>query len=473
MAISTNCLNRPYGIVFSASGFLYVSTVGDSLIRVITPYGVISTLAGRGVDGLIDSIGTSAAFNAPMGLALDNAQAHLIVVDSDNQRRVGGRAYVARVFGGGGSLPHPPPLSLCRRIRLVNIASRATSTLVGGGGASFADGLGTVARFNAPRTVAVDSSGTIYVGDGGNHAVRVIKCAPFPSTSASATPIPSASPVPSPSPAVRCVSSTLAGAINAPGYNDAAYGTGSQFDAPGGLAVDPNAGRLVVADTGESAPSPFARPAPGGTSHTQPLRTLPSSCSCAHLTLSTTISPLLPGNNAIRVLTLSGFYTFTLSGRGVSGFLDGAPDEALFAGPLGVAIDASSYIYVADTGELCAPLKRRDGDAPMATPRILPRISTLLRPLPNRQQPHPRRGPPHRCNNHACWHGRCGRCEWGRTWEHIQRPNYASCGCHSAHAERCCLDYRQSKSAHSPSRCCHAHCGNACGWRLGIQWALA
>ena len=86
------------------------------------------------------------------------------------------------------------------------------------------------------------------MGDGANHAVRVVRCAPFPSTSASATSIPSASPVPSRSPAMSCVTSTLAGGINSPGFTET-YGTAALFSSPAGLAVDPNAGRLVVADT--------------------------------------------------------------------------------------------------------------------------------------------------------------------------------------------------------------------------------
>jgi hypothetical protein len=35
------------------------------------------------------------------------------------------------------------------------------------------DGTGMNARFNFPRAIAIDSAGKIYVGDVGNHTIRV------------------------------------------------------------------------------------------------------------------------------------------------------------------------------------------------------------------------------------------------------------------------------------------------------------
>ena len=49
---------------------------------------------------------------------------------------------------------------------------------IAGGGATnssgYADGTGTVARFNYPRAIVVDSIGILYVGDDSNCAVRRI-----------------------------------------------------------------------------------------------------------------------------------------------------------------------------------------------------------------------------------------------------------------------------------------------------------
>ena len=46
------------------------------------------------------------------------------------------------------------------RIRRVDIATKATTTLAGSGSGGFLDGPGAIARFNSPLGVAIDPSGT-------------------------------------------------------------------------------------------------------------------------------------------------------------------------------------------------------------------------------------------------------------------------------------------------------------------------
>ncbi len=92
---------------------------------------------------------------------------------------------------------------------------------------------------------------------------------------------------------------TLAGA--AQGYADGS-GSSASFNTPSALAIDA-AGNLVVADT---------------------------------------------GNNAIRRITPQGEVS-TLAGDRFPGFRDGAAFEARFNGPIGVAIDATGRVIVADT----------------------------------------------------------------------------------------------------------------------------
>src|SRR6476659_7232797 len=48
------------------------------------------------------------------------------------------------------------------------------STLAGDGIAGFREGEGTVAEFKLPFGIAVDASGDVYVGDGGNNRIRKI-----------------------------------------------------------------------------------------------------------------------------------------------------------------------------------------------------------------------------------------------------------------------------------------------------------
>jgi sugar lactone lactonase YvrE len=93
--------------------------------------------------------------------------------------------------------------------------------------------------------------------------------------------------------------STLAGGDA--GMNDG-VGASARFNTPSGIALDRD-GTLYVADT---------------------------------------------GNNRIRRVTPDGVVT-TLSGQSDAGILDGPGSAALFNGPIGVAVDASGQVYVADT----------------------------------------------------------------------------------------------------------------------------
>lgn len=77
---------QPTGVTLDSQGNLYVADYYPySLIRKITPAGVVTTLAGNGSSGYADGTGTSAAFNYPWGLALD-ASGNLFIGDRFNQR---------------------------------------------------------------------------------------------------------------------------------------------------------------------------------------------------------------------------------------------------------------------------------------------------------------------------------------------------------------------------------------------------
>lgn len=75
--------NSPFGVAVDASGSVYVADSGNNLIRKITPAGVVSTLAGSGAKGTINSNGTSASFSTPSGVAVDT-QGNVYVADENN-----------------------------------------------------------------------------------------------------------------------------------------------------------------------------------------------------------------------------------------------------------------------------------------------------------------------------------------------------------------------------------------------------
>src|SRR5262249_37636044 len=105
--------------------------------------------------------------------------------------------------------------------RIRRIASDGTVTTIAGDGiAGFTDGTGMQARFNAPRSVAADALGTIYVADTSNAAVRRI----------------------APNGEVK----TLVG-DGTIGSNDS---PNARFDGLAGVAVDGNSVYVYLADTG-------------------------------------------------------------------------------------------------------------------------------------------------------------------------------------------------------------------------------
>jgi prepilin-type N-terminal cleavage/methylation domain-containing protein len=134
----------PVGITIDSSGTLYVADQQNYRIRKITSSGVVTTLAGSGTGGFADGPGTSAQFNYPIGIAIDNS----------------GTIYVGEVYNW--------------RIRKLNTGG-LVSTLAGSGVQGFADGTGTSAQFYYPAGIAVDASGSVYVGDLGNQRIRKIQ----------------------------------------------------------------------------------------------------------------------------------------------------------------------------------------------------------------------------------------------------------------------------------------------------------
>ena len=75
--------NSPFGIAVDASGNVYVTDSGNNLIRKVSPSGTVTTFAGSGIKGAKDATGTSASFNIPSGLAIDN-QGNVYVADENN-----------------------------------------------------------------------------------------------------------------------------------------------------------------------------------------------------------------------------------------------------------------------------------------------------------------------------------------------------------------------------------------------------
>ena len=135
------------GIALDGAGNLYVADTHDRRIRKISAAGIISTVAGNGVDNFSGDGGQAinAELNNPQGVALD-AQGNLYIADTGNNR-------IRKVTASGV---------------ITTIAGSTSSGYAGDGGFS------TAAQLNGPSRVALDPAGNIYFTDNGNNVVRRI-----------------------------------------------------------------------------------------------------------------------------------------------------------------------------------------------------------------------------------------------------------------------------------------------------------
>lgn len=132
----------PQGVATGPGGVVYVADTSGHRIRMVSAAGDVSTLAGDGLSGFEDGVGTSARFSSPAG----------IVVGSD------GMIYVSEQYGN--------------RIRRITPAGEvATLTTVGTWESA---NLGQVAEFQAPLGLAVDADDTLYVAESKRHVIRRI-----------------------------------------------------------------------------------------------------------------------------------------------------------------------------------------------------------------------------------------------------------------------------------------------------------
>jgi len=106
-----NFSGGPVGLGLDGSGNLYVTDTGNDTIRLVTPGGVVTTLAGYpGFFGSSDGTGAYASFNTPTGVVVDGAGNVYVADDGNSTIRRGattGAGYLSnlsvRAVSGSGA----------------------------------------------------------------------------------------------------------------------------------------------------------------------------------------------------------------------------------------------------------------------------------------------------------------------------------------------------------------------------------
>ena len=247
-------LNQPSGVAVDAAGNLYIADSWNDVVHKVTAStGIITTIAGNGVTGYggDGGIATEASLYSPADVAVDAS----------------GNIYIADYLN-------------CR-IRKVTVATNIITTVAGSGVCAFSGdgGAAISAELNGPNSVAVDSSGNVYIADYNNSRIRKITVS-------------------------TGVISTIAG-TGTGGYSaDGGAATSAEINYPMGVALD-SSNNVYIADT---------------------------------------------NNYRIRKITVSSGVITTVAGNGTGGFSGdgGAATSAELYFPEGVSIDKSGNVFIAD-----------------------------------------------------------------------------------------------------------------------------
>ena len=194
---TTASFNNPSGIAVDGEGNVYVADTGNALIRKITPAGEVTTLAGSGTTGSANGTGIAASFANPTGVAVDGAGNVYVADKNNNLIRIITPAGVVSTLAGSGaggsnndtgtaaSFNDPASVAVSGVGNVYvadsknNLIRRITPdgvviTLAGTGTIGAINGTTATASFNSPNGVAVNGAGNVYVADTGNSLVRLI-----------------------------------------------------------------------------------------------------------------------------------------------------------------------------------------------------------------------------------------------------------------------------------------------------------
>ena len=289
--------------------------------------GIITTVAGNGVRGFSGDGGPATGANLyhPNQVAFD----------------ISGNMFIADTYN--------------HRIRQVAMGTGIITTVAGNGVGGFSGDGGPAlqARLQHPKEIKVDGSGNIFFADTSNYRIRRVA-------------------------AGTGIITTVAGNGIRGFSGDGGSGTSASFNSLNGLAFD-GSGNLLIADSGNHRIRRLA--ADTGVITTVAGNGVASFSGDGELATSASLSWPFGvavegggnvfiadfGNNRVRRLAAGTGVITTVAGSGARGFSgDGGPaTSASFAGPMGVAVDGSGNVLIADRLNQC--IRRLTADTEIIT----------------------------------------------------------------------------------------------------------
>jgi sugar lactone lactonase YvrE len=206
-------LDQPTALALDAGNNLYFADTGNHRIRrVDATTGIITTVAGNGIQGYSGDNGpaANAAIDSPTGVAV--AANSLYLADTHNQRirRLDLMTGMITTIAGSGSLGCSGDTALANsaalalphgltvdpsgniyiadagnhRIRRIDAVTGVISTVAGNGTQTFSgdNGPAISASLDTPRAVTLSASNLVTLADTGNQRIRQLDAAPAPAT---------------------------------------------------------------------------------------------------------------------------------------------------------------------------------------------------------------------------------------------------------------------------------------------------
>jgi sugar lactone lactonase YvrE len=350
--------------VIDPSGTLYVADYENGLVRMVTPDGIINTIAGSLRFSGDGGPASAAQFCMPYYLALDGA-GNMFVADTYDHRvrKIDPTGLVSTYAGTGWettnvhsgiatevNIGHPNGLAVDSsgnlymadnwKCRIDRISPDGMLDSIAGGNCGYGGdgGPATSALVQGPQGLAMDQAGNLYIADNGNNRIRKI------------TP--------------DGIITTYAGTGTAGSGADGIAATKSALNDPMGLAVDA-AGNLYIADYGSSRvrmvdPTGIITTVAGNGKSGTPTAGKPATSQ--PVTEPTGVAVDSAGSlyitqwGSYRVLKVdpSGILS-TIAGNGQRGYSgDGGPAmSGSFSQAMSPIVDSSGNLYFADMANNC------------------------------------------------------------------------------------------------------------------------